>query len=324
MKKLILFLLILFSSSYVHSKNSHIIDIAFDNYDSLIINHNGCNLYDTLQETKKLIIIFSNCENDFNEINIKSDIIHKVHWSQHNKNHVWVVINLNKTYHSVIESYLQQYVVKFIAKKDYSGNKITAKTMFTINDIVFNIPIENMTIENFLDKSIGFVPDSIIKDGLPHFGSKRDDWNNQKIRKHLGYDIYFNHKNILATADGVVTRVKKSKRSGLYIKIRHEHDMETLYIHLSSTSVKLGDRVKRGQIIARTDDATGNAVLPQLHFELKLNLKHTDPLLLIKKFYKNNSNIMDKISSYEALLPSIIKQRDKLVKQFLRKINDTK
>ena len=52
------------------------------------------------------------------------------------------------------------------------------------------------------------MPRDVVRDGLPHFGSLRDDWQGQgKARKHLGYDIYVDNSNVLAMADGVVTRV---------------------------------------------------------------------------------------------------------------------
>ena len=47
--------------------------------------------------------------------------------------------------------------------------------MFTINKNEFLIPLYGMTIRDFLEKSIGHTPKNLIKDGLPHYGAKRDD-----------------------------------------------------------------------------------------------------------------------------------------------------
>lgn len=52
--------------------------------------------------------------------------------------------------------------------------------MFFFNSILFQIPLQDMLIDEFLLRSIGYVPSDFIRDGLPHFGSKRDDWKGKK------------------------------------------------------------------------------------------------------------------------------------------------
>ncbi len=188
--------------------------------------------------------------------------------------------------------------------------------MFFLNSILFKIHLKDMLIDEFLIRSIGYVPSDFIRDGLPHFGSKRDDWKGKK-RKHQGYDIYIDKINVIAAADGTVTKVKRSSRSGLYVKLHHGNKLYTLYVHLKRASVKRGQKVKQGEVIGIINGSSGNAIEAQLHFEIKPNNKSVDPLLLIKEFYQDDNQIIDKIKSYERTLKKSIQRRNRAVIKFL-------
>jgi len=54
-----------------------------------------------------------------------------------------------------------------------------------------------------------------------------------------------------------------------------------------------------------------------LHFEIKPNNKSVDPLLLIKEFYQDDNQIIDKIKSYERTLKKSIQRRNRAVIKFL-------
>ncbi len=185
----------------------------------------------------------------------------------------------------------------------------------SISKVDLILPIQNIDIKIFLNQSIAYRPQNIIKDGLPHFGAKRDDFKGKK-RKHRGYDIYLNHVNIVASADGIVKNIAKGRRSGLYIKLKHKHSIETLYIHLSKAYVKKHQIVKKGEIIGRIDKAEGNAIEPQLHYEIKKSRLHQDPLKLIKKEYKDNIEIINIIDKSLIKLQKSIKLRNRAVREY--------
>jgi murein DD-endopeptidase MepM/ murein hydrolase activator NlpD len=75
--------------------------------------------------------------------------------------------------------------------------------------------------------------------------------------------------NVHASASGTVLVAKSGGYSGgygTYIVINHEDGIQTLYAHLSSISVSVGDKVEQGQIIAKSGN-TGRSTGPHLHYE---------------------------------------------------------
>ncbi len=88
--------------------------------------------------------------------------------------------------------------------------------------------------------------------------------------RHTGIDIHIDHgTNVLAADDGVVTYEGYGDTQGKYLIIRHG-EYWTLYLHNSAHLVSEGDRVKRGQPIARVG-TTGRAFGPHLHFEIRVD-----------------------------------------------------
>jgi len=74
---------------------------------------------------------------------------------------------------------------------------------------------------------------------------------------------------IVAPADGVVDFAGEYKDLGRYLVIKHKKaGLITLYLHLSSWLVKKGDKVKKGDSIAKVG-ITGTVKAPRLHFEVR-------------------------------------------------------
>ncbi len=88
--------------------------------------------------------------------------------------------------------------------------------------------------------------------------------------RHTGIDIHIcQGTNVLAADDGVVTYDGYGDTQGKYLILRHG-EYWTLYLHNSEHLVSKGDRVKRGQPIARVG-TTGRAFGPHLHFEVRVD-----------------------------------------------------
>jgi len=80
-----------------------------------------------------------------------------------------------------------------------------------------------------------------------------------------------------ATDAGVVAYVGNELRGyGNLILIKHSNGWISAYAHCDLMMVKRGDRVGRGQVIAKVG-STGNVNEPQLHFELRRGNRAIDP-----------------------------------------------
>ena len=75
---------------------------------------------------------------------------------------------------------------------------------------------------------------------------------------------------ILAAADGVVIDAGPTAGYGAWVKLRHADGTVTLYGHLNSWNVTIGQRVWAGDQIAQMGNR-GNSTGPHLHFEVLLN-----------------------------------------------------
>jgi hypothetical protein len=303
-------------------------EITVDDY-RVNIKHTGCQLQQPLVEKKKLILPLAHCMSSTAQLLVNHPSLKaltKVHWAQHDPNTVWIVLTFATPYQFELSSLPDLYVVCLphchnLAEFQQQIAKIraTKMMMFYLNGLFFQIPLEGMQLDEFLDRSIGHVPQALVQDGLPHFGSKRDDWQGKSVitRKHKGYDIYVDMINVIAAASGTVDRVGKSPRAGLYIKVHHGAQLYTVYVHLKRAYVKEGQAVKQGNIIGLINGPVGNAKAAQLHFEIKINDKSVDPLPFIEQFYRSEPLILKKINSYKKQLITLKKRRDEEVNRLL-------
>ncbi|MBR5314407.1 MAG: peptidoglycan DD-metalloendopeptidase family protein [Clostridia bacterium] len=103
-------------------------------------------------------------------------------------------------------------------------------------------------------------------------------WGKWVTDYHRGIDIGIpTGTPIYACADGTVEKSQWSNSYGYYVLISHGSGYTTLYAHNSSLNVKVGQKVKRGELIAKSG-STGNSSGPHLHLEIAINGKLQDPL----------------------------------------------
>jgi murein DD-endopeptidase MepM/ murein hydrolase activator NlpD len=82
---------------------------------------------------------------------------------------------------------------------------------------------------------------------------------------------------VKAADDGVVAYAgNELKGYGNLVLIRHDNGYVTAYAHASEITVKRGETVKRGQVIAKSGE-TGNVSAPELHFEIRKGATPVDP-----------------------------------------------
>lgn len=86
---------------------------------------------------------------------------------------------------------------------------------------------------------------------------------------------------IHAAADGVVTYAgNELKGYGNLILIKHGDSYVTAYAHADSIGVARGQRVAKGDVIGTVGE-TGDVRQPQLHFEIRRNMKPIDPRAIV-------------------------------------------
>lgn len=97
---------------------------------------------------------------------------------------------------------------------------------------------------------------------------------------HNGIDIAANGiagKDIVAAGGGTVELISYSTKGyGNHLIINHGNGKKTLYAHCQSICVKQGDKVKKGNCIAKVG-TTGNSTGNHLHFEVRINGSAQDP-----------------------------------------------
>lgn len=96
--------------------------------------------------------------------------------------------------------------------------------------------------------------------------------------RNEGINVSVPEGTSIKAADGgeVIYSGNELKGYGNLVLVRHPNGYVTAYAHASELLVNRGDKVSRGQIIARAG-ATGSVSQPQLHFELRKGQKAVDP-----------------------------------------------
>jgi len=104
----------------------------------------------------------------------------------------------------------------------------------------------------------------------------------QSGKRHLGLDIEASEgTHIVSIYDGVVTYSSDKLRGyGNMVIIKHNDDYSSVYAHNRINLVKEGERVNKGQVIARVG-LTGWAELPHLHFEIRERGKAVNPVFYL-------------------------------------------
>lgn len=95
---------------------------------------------------------------------------------------------------------------------------------------------------------------------------------------HDGIDIAADDGTpVQCAADGLVIYADELRGYGRLIIVRHAEEYATVYAHNSDNLVREGDKVKRGQVIARVGDS-GRTTAPNLHFEVRRDNVARNPL----------------------------------------------
>lgn len=110
------------------------------------------------------------------------------------------------------------------------------------------------------------------------FGPRPDGTHNDGINVAvpMGTEVHAADGGVVAYAGNEL------KGYGNLVLIRHDNGWVTAYAHNDEIAVKRGDKVKRGQLIAKAGKS-GQVDQPQVHFELRQGSKPVDPTPYMEK-----------------------------------------
>lgn len=113
------------------------------------------------------------------------------------------------------------------------------------------------------------------------FGGRNDPIHRRRAQHH-GMDFAApTGTPIYSTAEGVVTFSGRQSGYGNVVKIRHAFGFETVYAHLSKSRVQVGQRVRRGMLIADMG-STGRSTGSHLHYEVRIDGQPVNPSKFIR------------------------------------------
>ena len=109
------------------------------------------------------------------------------------------------------------------------------------------------------------------------FGPRRDPFTRRRAM-HTGLDyVTAPGTKILATAPGRVVRAGRAGAYGLLVEIDHGYGFSTLYAHLRTISVKVGDEVQARRPVG-VIGSTGRSTGLHLHYEVRFENQPLDPM----------------------------------------------
>jgi len=193
----------------------------------------------------------------------------------------------------IIENNKTTIVEKKILKRDYKIQRIDglpSKQVTPPPEVYDRIKKDNIligkarsidsTLNFFKDKFI-FPIDKYIITGI--YGSQRI-LNGKPRRPHYGIDFHAPEGTpVKAMMDGIVTLSENDMYfTGGTIIFDHGHGISTLYMHMKDINVKVGQRVKQGQIVG-TLGQSGRATGPHLDIRLNWFGVKLDPMTILKR-----------------------------------------
>jgi len=108
------------------------------------------------------------------------------------------------------------------------------------------------------------------------YGERNDPFTGERVQ-HRGLDFAGTRgSEVLSVASGVVIWAANRSGYGKMVEIDHGNGYQTRFAHNEKLSVKAGDHVTAGQVIALMGDS-GRASAPHVHFEVLRNGARINP-----------------------------------------------
>ena len=193
----------------------------------------------------------------------------------------------------IIEKNKTTIVEKKILKRDYKIQRIDglpSKQVTPPPEVYDRIKKDNILIgkARSIDSTLNFFKDKFIYPIDKYiitgvYGSQRI-LNGKPRRPHYGIDFHAPEGTpVKAMMDGIVTLSENDMYfTGGTIIFDHGHGISTLYMHMKDINVKVGQRIKQGQIVG-TLGQSGRATGPHLDIRLNWFGVKLDPMTILRR-----------------------------------------
>ncbi len=148
---------------------------------------------------------------------------------------------------------------------------------------------ETINVDNDVTDNVAIKPYTDTNVEISKYYYKNSDQEEKQIKSLIRYEnIYMPNTGILyrnnnefsinSILDGTITNIKEDEILGNIIEIEHENNLVSVYENVTNITLKVGDKVKKGDVIAtslpnKLDNDNGYA----LHFEVYKEGKIVNP-----------------------------------------------
>jgi len=182
-------------------------------------------------------------------------------------------INIEFDYNSEFDKYLDSILLELSNKRE---------NLNYIDKIINNLEMKEQFLPTGMPTKKGYISSEY---------GQRINPITKKNHIHKGIDIaYKTETDITSIAAGKVTFSGKKYGYGNLVEISHLNGYVTRYAHNNRNLVKVGELVKKGQVIAKMG-STGHSTGPHVHLEVLKNNKHINPNKFI--YYKEKFSNKD-------------------------------
>ncbi|KJF26410.1 peptidase M23 [Clostridium aceticum] len=168
-------------------------------------------------------------------------------------------------------------------KREIKGYQVKENGVFAghevLEEIILEEPVTRVIAEGIKERPATVATGAFVR---PTRGTLTSGFGTRWGRRHEGIDIGAPTGTSITAADaGRVSFAGSRGAYGNLVIIDHENGYQTYYAHASRILVKQGDRVFKGQEIAKVG-STGRSTGPHLHFEVRKNGVPINPLQFVK------------------------------------------
>ena len=171
----------------------------------------------------------------------------------------------------------------------YRLGDIKAAVFHHMDSVYYAIPFTTPTDTGYYDQNGKSLKTAFLKAPL-NYSRISSEFTNSRLhpilkiyRAHHGVDYSApTGTPVHSVANGVVTVAGYGSGAGNWVKIKHDQNYETAYMHLSrfADGIKVGTRVSQGQLIGYVG-STGLSTGPHLDFRFWKNGEPIDPLKVV-------------------------------------------